>query len=158
MNLAPYLAELDAALTRTAAAGNDETRRIAELLAAALEPAARLALLTALSDLAAEVTERLAGPVVEVRLDGRDVAVVVSDLPEVEEPTPEPPTPEASGETSRVTLRLPEELKVRAEEAAAAQGASLNTWLVRSVQESLERRPRASRGFVRSRVSGWVVG
>ncbi len=158
MNLAPYLADLDAALARTAAAGSDETRRIAELLAAALEPAARLALLTALSDLAGEVTERLAGPVVEVRLDGRDVAVVVSDLPEAEDPAPEPPAVEASGETSRVTLRLPEELKVRAEEAAAAQGVSLNTWLVRSVQESLERRSRPSRGFVRSRVSGWVVG
>ncbi|QGN49914.1 toxin-antitoxin system HicB family antitoxin [Micromonospora sp. WMMD558] len=157
MNLAPYLADLDAALARTGAAGDDETRRTAALLAAALEPAARLALLTALSDLAAEVTDRLAGPVVEVRLDGRDVAVVVTDRPEPDESAPEPAALEVSGETSRVTLRLPEELKIRAEEAAGAQGVSLNTWLVRSVQESLERRGRRS-GLVRSRISGWVVG
>ncbi|MDM4718205.1 hypothetical protein QTQ03_00835 [Micromonospora sp. WMMA1363] len=97
MNLAPYLADLDTALNRAAGVGDDETRRIAALLAAALEPAARLALLTALSDLAAEVTDRLAGPVVEVRLDGRDVSAVVTELAAVEEPAPEPPAPDAPG-------------------------------------------------------------
>ncbi|MDM4718206.1 toxin-antitoxin system HicB family antitoxin [Micromonospora sp. WMMA1363] len=56
-----------------------------------------------------------------------------------------------------MTLRLPEALKSRAEAAASAQGVSLNTWLVRSVQESLAPPGRRS-GLIRSRVSGWIVG
>ena len=33
--------------------------------------------------------------------------------------------------------RLPETLKARAEEAAAAEGVSVNTWLVRAVSRAL---------------------
>jgi hypothetical protein len=46
-----------------------------------MEPAARLAIMNALSDLAAEVTAVLDDRVVEVRLDGRDVRVVVGAQP-----------------------------------------------------------------------------
>ena len=49
---------------------------------------------------------------------------------------------DAQGELSRVTLRLPESLKLHAERVAAGEGVSLNTWLVRAVQESLQRGPR----------------
>ncbi len=37
-------------------------------------------------------------------------------------------------ETSRITLRLPEALKVRAEELATGRGQSLNTWIVNAVR------------------------
>ena len=47
-------------------------------LGVALAPAARLAIMNALSDLAAEVTAALDDRVVEVRLDGRDVRIAVS--------------------------------------------------------------------------------
>ena len=48
------------------------------MLAGALEPAARLAIMNALSDLAAEVTGALRDTTVELRLDGRDVRVAVT--------------------------------------------------------------------------------
>ena len=53
-----------------------------------------------------------------------------------------PPTPRSQpvaveddedGAASRTTVRLPDALKARAAEAAAAEGVSLNTWLVRTV-------------------------
>ncbi len=49
------------------------------------------------------------------------------------------------GSTSRTTLRLPDHLKVRVEEAAARDGISVNAWLVRAVTGALEpASPRAS--------------
>jgi HicB family len=78
MDLTPYLSQLREDLTTAASAGNEQTRHTAAVLGAALEPAARLAIMNALSDLAAEVTAALDGRVAEVRLDGRDVRVAVS--------------------------------------------------------------------------------
>ena len=91
MDLSPYIAALREDLATASSAGDDSTRRTAALLSAALEPAARLALMNALSDLAAEVTAALDGTVVDVRLDGRDVQVVVTGAPgPAPEPEPEP--------------------------------------------------------------------
>ncbi|MGH3440102.1 MAG: toxin-antitoxin system HicB family antitoxin, partial [Sciscionella sp.] len=78
MDLTPYLSSLRENLTTAASAGDADTRRTAAVLSAALEPAARLALMNALSDLAAEVTANLDDHVVDVRLEGRDVRVVVT--------------------------------------------------------------------------------
>jgi HicB-like protein involved in pilus formation len=141
MDLTPYLASLREDLTTTAAAGDENTRRAAAVLAAALEPAARLAIMNALADLAAEVTASLDDHVVEVRLDGRDVQVVVTptgSAGEREQPPPPPPPPgEEGGDMSRMTLRLFEQLKSKAEQAAAAQGVSLNTFVQHAVQGAL---------------------
>ncbi|TVT18448.1 toxin-antitoxin system HicB family antitoxin, partial [Amycolatopsis rhizosphaerae] len=78
MDLTPYISRLREDLAATASAGDDQTRRTAAVLSAALEPSVRLALMNALADLAAEVTTQLPGHVVDVRLDGRDVRVVVT--------------------------------------------------------------------------------
>ena len=78
MDLSTYVTQLREDLASAAAAGDEQTQRTAALLGAAIEPAARLALMNALSDLAAEVTEALGDRVVEVRLDGRDVRVAVT--------------------------------------------------------------------------------
>ncbi|GAA2662020.1 MULTISPECIES: toxin-antitoxin system HicB family antitoxin [Actinosynnema] len=146
MDLSPYISALREDLTTAASAGDENTRRSAAVLAAALEPAARLAIMNALSDLAAEVTASLDGPVVEVRLDGRDVKVVVSGTgPAQEEREPEPqeaPRP-MSGDATRITLRLLDELKSKAEQVAAAQGMSLNTFVAQAVQGAVGGR----RGF-----------
>ena len=151
MDLTPYVAQLREDLTTAASAGDDQTRRTAAVLAAALEPAARLAIMNALSDLAAEVTAALDDRIVEVRLDGRDVRVAVSggghpgDHP-ADEPEPEPePEPQsagqsfsdATGDISRITLRLLDEIKAKAEQAANAQGVSLNTFVAQAVQGAL---------------------
>ena len=156
MDLSQYVSQLQEDLSSAAAAGDDQTRRTAALLGAAIEPAARLALMNALSDLAAEVTAALDDRVVEVRLDGRDVRVSVSGEPAVHnsETAPErAPSPFAgfggsgfggsgfggadAGDISRITLRLVEQIKGQAEQAAAAQGVSLNSWVAQAVQGAL---------------------
>lgn len=64
------------------------------------------------------------------------------------------------GTTSRVTLRLPEQLKARIEEAAARDGLSVNAWLVRALAASLEpgdeRRTRRRSPPGSQRYTGWV--
>lgn len=84
MDLTPYISQLHEDLTAAASAGDEQTRHTAAVLGTALGPAARLAIMNALSDLAAEVTSALDDRVVEVRLDGRDVRVAVSPPTETE--------------------------------------------------------------------------
>ena len=78
MDLTPYTQNLRDDLLTAASVGDEESRRAAALLASAIEPAARLAIMNALSDLAAEVTGALQDVTVELRLDGRDVRVAVT--------------------------------------------------------------------------------
>lgn len=141
MDLTPYLSTLREDLTATASAGDEQTRRTAALLSAALEPSVRLALMNALADLAAEVTAQLPDHVVEVRLDGRDVRVVVTGTRQDPEPAgrpqPPPPPPFEGGDIARMTLRMVEQIKGQAEQAAAAQGVSLNTFISQAVQGAL---------------------
>ncbi|GAB2958258.1 toxin-antitoxin system HicB family antitoxin [Amycolatopsis acidiphila] len=173
MDLSPYITSLREDLTATASAGDDQTRRAAAVLSAALEPAVRLALMNALADLAAEVTTQLPEHVVEVRLDGRDVRVVVTGTGAAERepgPTPPPPPPppglgESSDNITRMTLRMVEQIKGQAEQAAAAQGVSLNTFISQAVQGALGGAAHL-RGETKSRpgkntdshLHGWVKG
>jgi hypothetical protein len=97
----------------------------------------------ALSHAAAEVTNELDGISVEVRLQGREpvfvvlgagpVAVGAADLSGRGVDDASAATDDA-GDTSRITLRLSEALKGRAEELAARRGQSLNTWIVGAVR------------------------
>jgi hypothetical protein len=77
MDLTPYVSSLRDDLAAAAAVGDEATTRAGTSLAAALEPAVRLALMNALSDLAGEVTEALGDRTVSLRLAGREVDVVV---------------------------------------------------------------------------------
>lgn len=77
MDLTPYVNQLRNDLLTAASVGSDETRRAAALLAGALEPAARLAMMNALSDLAAEITTQLRDTSVDLRLDGGQVRLAV---------------------------------------------------------------------------------
>lgn len=172
MDLTPYISALREDLGTTASAGDETVQRAAAVLSAALEPSLRLTLLHALSDLAAEVTAHLPDHVVEVRLDGRDVRVVVTATgqePAEHDATPPPPSPPhgpESGDISRMTLRLFEHLKTQAEQAAAAQGVSLNTFVSQAVQGALKGRHSHHRGGWPghggqgggSHLHGWVVG
>ncbi|MBM9466758.1 toxin-antitoxin system HicB family antitoxin [Nakamurella sp. YIM 132084] len=81
MDLTPYVNDLRNDLLATAAVGTEEVRRTAAVLATSVESAARLAIMHALSDLAAEITGRLPEGSVDLRLDGREVRVTVSGLP-----------------------------------------------------------------------------
>ncbi|GAA4738171.1 toxin-antitoxin system HicB family antitoxin [Modestobacter marinus] len=154
MDLTDYVDALRGSLTTAAAAGTEQAQETARLLAEALEPAVRLTVTQALSAMAAEVTAAWDGGLVDIRVRGRDPEVVVVRAPEHDpEPAPDQPVDEADadddGAVARISLRLPEALKSRAETAAAAAGLSLNAWLVRAVADGLREStdpPRSSRG------------
>lgn len=137
MDLSSYVESLRSDVTAAAAVGGSDVARAAELVADALDPALRLVLLDVLTDAADEITAGLDGPVVEVRLRGREPELVVTGQEHAAEPAFAPPPPADDEGTARLTLRLPETLKARAEESAAAEGVSVNTWLVRAVSRAL---------------------
>jgi hypothetical protein len=171
MDLSRYVDELQHQLLTAAAAGGEDTRAVAERLTTPLESAVRLVLLEALSEAAGEITAELAPGSVDVRLRGRDPELVVTPAPgpsaPVEAPTASAPgypgVPETEeGGTTRTTLRLPDHLKTQVETAAARDGVSVNTWLVRAVAAALGATPASrpsspgttdSRG---TRLTGWV--
>lgn len=139
MDITPYIDSLRRDLMAAAEAGGDEVRQAAERLTYALDPSARLALMEAISQAAAEITAELPDGGVDVRLNGRELDFVVDIAPSpVAAPTPPPPPapgpPDEEEGLARVTLRIPESVKARAEEKAAAAGHSLNTWLVNVVR------------------------
>src|SRR5262245_51322163 len=132
MDLTPYLENLRRDLATAAAPGGADAVRAAELLSASLDVSARLSLMEALADAAAEITTKLTNATVEVRLRGREADLVITDVAPPA-PTPPPPTPADTGDVARITLRLPEGLKAAVERAAEAEGISVNSWLVRAV-------------------------
>ena len=142
MDITPYVDNPRRDLAAAAEAGSDELKQAAERLAVALDPSARLALMEAISQAAAEISAELPEGSVDVRLVGRELDFVVEVAPPSAPPAPPPPPaapapPEAEdGDLSRITLRIPESLKARAEEKAAAAGQSLNTWLVGLVRSA----------------------
>lgn len=148
MKLTTYVERLEVGLRTAAAAGSSpDVVRAGELLGAALLPSARLVFLALLETAAAEVTAALPAGSVELRLrDGEPELVVVA------EPEPAAPPPDGEG-TARITLRLPETLKVRAERSAGADGVSVNAWLVRAVARAVDhqggRSSRRITGFAR---------
>ncbi|MCW2786392.1 MAG: toxin-antitoxin system HicB family antitoxin [Marmoricola sp.] len=135
MDITPYVERLRQDLTQSAAAGDEQIRAAAERLALALDPSMRLAMMEALSQAAAEITTEMRSGSVDVRLVGRELEFVVAHpIPEQTETVPSDVGPDAEDEsdaaTARITLRLPEGVKSRAEELAAKHGSSLNTWIV----------------------------
>jgi len=162
MDLSPYLETLRRDLAATAATGGAEIEQAAGLLAGALDASARLCLLEALSDAAAEITTKLQTATVDVRLRGREADLVVSEatFPEAPEAAVTPPA-EPSGDMARITLRLPEALKEAVERAAAAEGISVNAWLVRAIGASVQGPqrpgpPMSGRASFGRRVTGYA--
>jgi HicB family len=144
MDLSPYLESLRRDLAASAGPGGPEITRAADLLAGSLEASARLCLLEALSDAAAEVTSKLGAASVEVRLRGREADLVVTELTHGDlEPPPAVPPPAADGgaDVARISLRLPESLKEAVERAAAAEGISVNAWLTRAISAAVHTGP-----------------
>ena len=140
MDITPYVEGLRRDLVAAAEAGGPEIKHAAERLALSLDPSVRLALMEAISQAASEITTEMRSGGVDVRLNGRELDFVVETAP-VSAPTPPtppaPPTPEEAeeeGGMARITLRIPESVKGRAEELAARSGHSLNTWLVNIVR------------------------
>jgi len=160
MELDRYTDRLRDQLAAVADGGSDDQRVLAERMSTALEPALRLALLELLTEAAGEISRELTPGVVDVRLRGRDPELVVATplpaAPSAPTLAPEDAAAEDEPATFRTTLRLPDRLKTRVEQAASAQGVSVNTWLVRAVAAALgtdQRRPATGVG---DRFTGWV--
>lgn len=152
MKLGNFTPRLRDDLVAAAALGDEKTRATAEALAGAAETSARLMLLSALSAFAAEVSEALDDRDVHVHIDDTDAVVDVrkkaktADDADAETADEVHPTfEELTGDISRVTLRLVEQMKARAEEAAAESGQSLNSWLSQAVQGALKDEWRKNR-------------
>ncbi|MEV0952908.1 histidine kinase [Promicromonospora sp. NPDC050249] len=185
MDLTRYVDELQRQLSTAAAAGGEEVREIAGRLTAPLDAAARLVLLEALSAAAGEISAELAPGSVDVRLRGGEPEFVVaapaatvpssvptSVTPAVAEHAATSPASASlagtaaadadAGATTRTTLRLPDHLKTQAEAAAARDGVSVNTWLVRAVAAALDQptgrpAPQPGPGLPSgNRLTGWV--
>src|SRR6195952_5789256 len=183
MDLTPYVTALRDDLAAAASVGDEQTARAGTALAGALEPAVRLALMNALSDLASEVSDHLDDHTVSLRLRGREVDVAVERTPDASASAPGErssggffagpslspfvgpggpfgghpgegpgftppgrggPGPADMGDISRMTLRLVDQIKGQAEQAAASQGMSLNSWIPQAVQGALRERLRNS--------------
>lgn len=133
METTRFVDAVRADLEAAAAVGGEALVEAAGRLSAALDASMRLALLDALSEASMELSGQLAGGRIDVRLVGRDVELTyVADAP----------TPPAAEEdpSARITLRLPERLKADAEAAAAREGVSTNSWLVRAVTAAVGQR------------------
>ncbi|SCG62798.1 hypothetical protein [Micromonospora inositola] len=169
MDLTSYVDSLRRELADVAELGGEEARTLAGRLTGPMESAFRLALLEALSAAANEITRDLAPGSVELRLHGREPSFVVTPPP-VEpqfEAGPADSGADASavpdaedGAVSRISFRLPDQLKSRIEEAAGREGLSVNAWLVRAATAAVQSTPptrpatRAPRGG--QRYTGWV--
>jgi hypothetical protein len=135
MKLSQFVDALRSDLTAVAAVGDETTAEAAQKIAIALEGSLGLRLVDAFASAALELTAQLPAGRVEVRLAGRDPELVYVEEEAVA--SDEGFEPEGDGETARITLRLPLHLKDRAESAAAREGLSVNSWLVRLVRQAL---------------------
>jgi hypothetical protein len=147
MQVETYVQAVCEDLARVAAVGDESTARAAELLAVALESSLGRRLQEALAEAALELSAQLERGSVEVRVAGGDLELVHVN-------GADPARAQATDEafSARITLRLSESLKSRLEEAAAASGVSVNTWLVQALNRVLE--PRSSHGGSR-RLTGY---
>ena len=163
MYLDTYIEDLRRHLAVAAEAGGEEALELATRLTAPLESATRLVLLAALSAAADEITRELAPGAVELRLRGTDPEFVVTppaDASAFEGHTAASTAPPEMGDddasTARLNLRLPESLKQRIEDAAGADGLSLNAWLVRAANAALGQNPQRRNLKGGERYTGWV--
>jgi hypothetical protein len=137
MQMAPYIEALQSDLAEIAALGDEATAQAAQRLSLALRSSLGLRILDALTEAALELSSQIPTGHVEVRLAGQDPTLVF-----VAEQQDEPPASE-DDQSARITLRLPESLKARVDAAAAREGVSVNTWLVRALSRAVSS-PRPS--------------
>jgi hypothetical protein len=179
MDLTMFVDRVRQELAVAAAAGGPDAVALAERLTAPLASALQLVLLEALSGAADEITRELAPGSVELRLRGGEPGFAVTLPPATGSASVAPPmapavappggadADDALGEpeaaTARINLRVPEALKARIEDAATAQGRSVNAWLTRAAAAALSQpapdraADRTTGGRTNQHVTGWVI-
>jgi hypothetical protein len=138
-------------LAVTAGLGDEATAEAARRLSEALGSTLHLRLLDLLGEAVLEIGGQLEAGRIEVRLAGRDPELIVV--------TDEAPDSAQFGfgeeHSGRITLRLPDSLKVSVEAAAAREGISTNAWLVRTIARMVDHR---SSKRSRNRIQGYAQG
>jgi hypothetical protein len=161
MEMSEFVSKLRGELASITRFAGDDVTRAAELLTEAMDSSVRLVLLDVLSAAAADITARLGDTSVEVRLaDGEPTFVVMTAPPEDEYAQAQASPADAEPGTARLTLRLPDSVKAKVEAAAARDSVSVNTWLVRAANRSLEapgrNRSSAGRRGPGQRITGYA--
>jgi hypothetical protein len=133
MQLRPFIEGLQSDLEEIAAVGDDTVADAARRLTSAVGASAGLRLLDALTEAALELSSQLPSGHVEIRMSGQDPSFVFVE--EEGEPSAAPASEDAL--VARISLRLPEGLKVAIEAAATREGVSVNSWLVRSLARAI---------------------
>jgi hypothetical protein len=149
MELRSFVQGLQSDLEGIAAVGDDAVGEAAGRLTAAVGASAGLRLLDALSEAALELSNQLPSGHVEIRLSGQDPALVY-----VEDAGEEAPAGD-DALVARISLRLPEGLKAAVETAAAREGISVNTWLVRSLTRAVSSGVAGARRGPGNRLTGF---
>jgi hypothetical protein len=136
MNLTIVLEGIQADLQGLAELGDERSAQIARRLSEALSSNLRLKLFDLLSQVAVELSSKLPSGHIEVRLAGQEPELVFVD-------SAVDPAGSTAGEelSARISLRLPESLKLAVEKAADREGVSTNAWLVRAIARATESRP-----------------
>jgi hypothetical protein len=151
MQTAQFIEALQADMRELAQLGGDELVQAAQRLEGAVKQSATLRLIDVLTQVALEVSSQLPNGHVDVRLAGQDPELVFVEDEEEEAPAQQSGD---DGLNARITLRLPEPLKVAVERAADAEGVSVNNWLVRALQRAVTSGGRAVR--TGKRISGYA--
>jgi hypothetical protein len=147
MQLEPYVEALRSELARLAELGDEHVAAAASRLSEALGATISMRLLGLLSEAALEVSSQLPAGHVELRLAGEEPSLVyVSDEAATQ------PTQVDDALTARITLRLPDSLKTSLEAAAARDGVSLNSWIVKALARGLT---LAATSRIGSRLTGF---
>ena len=142
MQLDGHIQAIQQDLANTAGLGDEAASQAAQRLIETLGSTLHLRLLDLLGEATLEISGQLSSGRVEVRLAGREPElVVITD--EAADSVPLDPGEEYSG---RITLRLPESLKIAIEVAATKDGLSVNTCLVRELKRAAHRSAHKSFG------------
>ncbi|MER5555401.1 hypothetical protein ABT001_27665 [Streptomyces sp. NPDC002793] len=166
MDLAPFVASLNRAVAAAGTAGGEEAEAFLERFAIPLESAIRLTLLEVVSAAADEIAGGMKPGTVDVVLRGTDPgfsvtlpvdetthSTAVGPAPAASAPTP----PVGDGAMARVTLRIPESVKLQVDEVAGLEGLSANAWLARVVTAAVGGAATGPGGGIRigQGYSGW---
>ena len=125
MKMSKFIDLLSADIKALGKLGGSELESAVSRLIPTLAPVLRTRLLEALADIADELKEQLPGAHLEARVQGDDIELVYIEDGSIVRENP-------SDLNARITLRLPEDLKSRIENAATRDGISLNSWLLKT--------------------------
>src|SRR5436190_19047005 len=133
MQMSQFIESLLEDVRELALIGGEDLANAVDRLGGAVKQSARLRLIDALTQAALELSEQLPNGHVDVRVAGQDPSFVFVE----EQPAEAYAAPVPEGDHARITLRLPESLKASIEAAAANEGVSVNTWLVRALSRAV---------------------